>query len=251
MCDWFERSGVFNTCDKYFTIIMSLKEVNKRISSFEETMKEFQARLQDATACSPRGDTLQSLNKEFAEFQGSVSAELGVLKSELQSIQHRLNRQEEQIDEAEQYSRRNCLLLHGIPEEINEDSYDKVIKTLNEKLDVHIKLDDIDRCHRLGPLRRSASDVVSKGKRPIIVKLLRYHDRDRIWRKKRCLKGTGILVTESLTRTRQEILHRAREIFGLRRTWTQDGRIVLLQDNGHKSTITTMNQLTDVLSTAG
>ena len=49
------------------------------------------------------------------------------------------------IDRQEQYSRRNCLLLHGIEEESNENTDQCVIEVLCESMGETISIQDIDR----------------------------------------------------------------------------------------------------------
>ena len=82
------------------------------------------------------------------------------------------------LDRQEQYSRRNCLLLHNIPETSNENTDDLVIKTVNEELFEAITINEIDRSHRLGKFQ--AGKI-----RPVIVKFARYHTRNKIFRKKK------------------------------------------------------------------
>ena len=59
-----------------------------------------------------------------------------------------------EIDDLEQYSRRNCLVLHGVNESNNENTNEIIIKTFSEELGVEIKEDDLDRSHRLGKPKR-------------------------------------------------------------------------------------------------
>ena len=54
-----------------------------------------------------------------------------------------------QVDKQEQYSRRNCLLLHGIPENKNEKTDDLCLATINEHLELAITEVDIERTHRM------------------------------------------------------------------------------------------------------
>ena len=58
----------------------------------------------------------------------------------------------DEVDDLEQYSRRNCPLLHGMPE-CDEDSNEAVISVCNGKLELNISADDIDGSHRLGSSR--------------------------------------------------------------------------------------------------
>ena len=54
------------------------------------------------------------------------------------------------VDRQEQYSRRNCLLVHGTAETNDENTDDLVLKTINEKLDAEITENEIDMSHRIG-----------------------------------------------------------------------------------------------------
>ena len=54
------------------------------------------------------------------------------------------------IDNLEQYSQQNCLVLHGVNKSNNENTNEILIKTFSEELGVKIKEDNLDRSHRLG-----------------------------------------------------------------------------------------------------
>ena len=120
------------------------------------------------------------------------------------------------LDRQEQYSRRNCLLIHGLPESKKESADELVIDTIKEKMGEEI--DEIDPSHRLGATK-------SNGKtRPIIIKFARYNTRCRIFKIKKKLKGKSISVTESLTKKRMEALKKAREEYGFENVsyWRKD-----------------------------
>ena len=65
----------------------------------------------------------------------------------------RIDKLENLVGQQEQYSRSNCLLVHGIAEANDENTDDLVLKTINEKLDVDIAENEIDRPHRIGTKR--------------------------------------------------------------------------------------------------
>ena len=134
-------------------------------------------------------------------------------------------------DWQEQYSRRNCLLVHRIAETNDENTEDLVLKTINEKLHVDITENEIDRSHRIGRKKN--------GKRPwpIIVKLTRYNTRKKDFASKRKLKWTGVSITESLTAKRMEQLNKEREEHGFTNVWTTDGRILFKRPNENKSNL--------------
>ena len=70
---------------------------------------------------------------------------------------------EAQVDQQTQYSRRNCLLFHGIKEEKNEDTNSIIINTVKEEIDIEILSNDLDRSHRTG------NPKIKKKERQIIV----------------------------------------------------------------------------------
>ena len=106
-----------------------------------------------------------------------------------------LDKADRALDRQEQYSRRNCLLIHGIDEE-NQENIDEVeINVFKKEMDK----EDIDRSHHLGNRKPDKSKP-----RPIIIKFSRYYVGAKIFKNKRKLKGKRISVTESLTKTRME-----------------------------------------------
>ena len=52
-------------------------------------------------------------------------------------------------DEAAQYSRRNCLIISGIPELKKDDTEKTVINIAGKWLDIQLDIGKIDRMHRL------------------------------------------------------------------------------------------------------
>ena len=154
-------------------------------------------------------------------------------------------------DAQEQYSRRNCLLLHGIPEtELDSDA--AVMSVCSEKLGVQLTKASIDRSHRLGYRPNTSHDNrprSSTGRdkpRPIIIKLTSYDTRRTIFAAKRKLKGTKLVITENLTKTRAQLLKKAREMDNVEHAWTIDGRIVCLLRSGIKETVVNESELSNL-----
>ena len=90
----------------------------------------------------------------------------------------------EVVEKQEQYSRRNCLLLHGIHEKKQENTDELCIKAINDNLDLDINNRDINRTHHIGNPRNT-----DEKPRPIIIKLVRYNDKKKIFDSKKKLKG--------------------------------------------------------------
>ena len=60
----------------------------------------------------------------------------------------RIDKFENSVDWKERNSRRNCLSVHEIKEKNDENTNDLVLKAINEKLDVDITKNEIDRSHK-------------------------------------------------------------------------------------------------------
>ena len=125
-----------------------------------------------------------------------------------------------EVDNLQQYSRCNCLLFHGITESSDEDTDELVIDQCNEKLNLSITRDMLERTHRLG-------STPAQGGKPsaIIVKLCSYRNRRLVFINKKRLKGTGVTITESLMKDRVELVKEVHKIVGDGNTWTSDGNV--------------------------
>ena len=136
---------------------------------------------------------------------------------------------ESKIDRQEQYFRQNCIMIHGIAGNKEENTDQKAIDFINDNLDIKIDEIDIDRSHRIGRY-----DNAKKKARPIIAKLARYNVRGRVFCEKRKLRGTGKSITESLTTKRIGLLNNAREKYGFNIVWSYDGKILYKVNNDLK-----------------
>ena len=139
----------------------------------------------------------------------------------MSKINESIEELESKIDLQEQYSRRNCILIHGIAENKEENTDQQAIDFINDNLDIKIDEIDIGRFHRIGRYDKS-----KKKARPIIMKLARYSVTGRVFREKRKLKGTGKSIAESLTKKRIDQLNDAREKYGFSNVWSYDGKIL-------------------------
>ena len=166
-------------------------------------------------------DELEKERKEKDELINSLQIEVSSLKVEVKNL-------EKNPDDQERYSRRNCLLIHGLNKTKTKDTKEMVLDVINDKLNMEMSQVSIDRSHRLGKRK-------GPGQKPraIIVKFTRYKDRHLVFRNKKLLKGSGISVTESLTLKRVEHLKKAREQHGFADAWTLDGKIMFKGNDGN------------------
>ncbi|KAI8486039.1 hypothetical protein Bbelb_361390 [Branchiostoma belcheri] len=153
-------------------------------------------------------------------------------KSEFNTLQTKVNN-------LEQYSRRNCAIISGIPETPGERSTDNpVLSVANDtlKCDPPLNINDIDRSHRLGKPRGDGKP------RPIIVKFCSYRSKAALMRAKTsgraALKENGIFVNENLTKANMDLLKDARSLVKMKllnQAWSYDGKIFVKtpQDHGN------------------
>ena len=87
-------------------------------------------------------DELEKERKEKDELINSLQIEVSSLKVEVKNL-------EKKTDGQEQYSHRNCLLIHGLNEIKIEDTDEVVLDVINDKLKMEMSQGSIDRSHRL------------------------------------------------------------------------------------------------------
>jgi uncharacterized protein YdcH (DUF465 family) len=109
------------------------------------------------------------------------------LKSELLACKRKLNILEDQ-------SRQCNLLFTGIKERNGESqpTLSDEISSILSKMNIPNNTIRISRQYRVGPLHTSEP-------RPVRVQFASVHDRDQVWKARRCLKGTSIYVNEDFS----------------------------------------------------
>ena len=124
------------------------------------------------------------------------------LQNQLTKCQNDYSDLHEKMNLLESYSRRNNLIFEGLPENKNEDlnrSLRQILSDLSLDLDMLIVA-----CHRLGPYNHK-----SMKPRAIIVKFMKFTDRNAVWGKRTLLKGTKTWIKEDyphdIEKRRQEL----------------------------------------------
>ena len=165
--------------------------------------------------------------KEYEEGRAKMNEIIGNLQSGVRTLSSKVSKPKKQADQQEQYSRRNCLLVHGIKEVRGKATDDIIIETISQNLDIDIAPHNIKRSHRSSQSRQPGEKP-----HPVIVKFVRCNDRTKIFRNKKKLKGKKISITESLTASRMEKLKEARELHDFCNVWTNNDKIFCkLEDN--------------------
>ena len=114
--------------------------------------------------------------KEKAELLTNIEfmqGEVNDPKREDEKLSARVKQLEEQLetktDESEQYSRRECLVITGIPESKQDDTRAIINNFCRDKLGVELMQRDLARTHRLGSKKEDVNGKLTN--RPIIAEI--------------------------------------------------------------------------------
>lgn len=210
------------------------KSMDQMMQVFGQRMAAFEERQGTKSSLSD-ADPLAS---EFAEFKAFVMASL-------QALQAQIGLLTKQVDQQEMRGRRKILLLHGLQEEQKENTSALVVATLVERLKlVNLTVSDLVRCHRMG--RATSGDKP----RPILFKLRDDSTRGKIWSSKTSLKGTGISLSEFLTKMRHDVYMAARQKYGITKCWTMDGFVFVIGPDGTRHRVSCNGDLAGIVTKA-
>ncbi|XP_035699286.1 uncharacterized protein LOC118431946 [Branchiostoma floridae] len=199
----------------------------------------------EATLLDPLKSEIQGLKQQFGKFaeeQAVIKSTVAHLENKVEEAAVSIHQHSRRLNELEQYSRRNCLLLHGATTS-DSDSVSVVLDLAKNKLGVTLSESEIDRAHPL-PGRKESN---SGRKPPIVIKFVSYNTRNKIFTAKSKLKGSGMYITEHLTRENAQLLRETRAKLGT--AWSFDGRIFCLVD-GVKKKISCLEDLDSITSTS-
>ena len=209
-------------------IIIEMESMKKRLAVYESNY-ENKSKNPRSDAASKICVTGVSKNDEQKNELNGMKEALLKLQQMIDSTMKRLSAVERRQDDLEQYSRSNCLVIHGC-ENVPKSKPGKyleienfVCNTLNEhlQLDSPLQANDLDIAHPLP----------SKKGTPVIVKFIRRTQKNEVYRKKRLLKGTKMIITESLTKRRLQLLEKARLEFKQCPIWSWTGEIFVFHNN--------------------
>ena len=160
---------------------------------------------------------------QLEDVSGVRAAIITNLQKENSNLKNELDLVRAMADRNEQKSRASCLLLHGVPEEENEDTDNVALDIIKNQIGVDISISDIERSHRVGS--KKAKQTRKSKHRPLIMGFASMRKRMEVFASKKKLKSKEILLTESLTKFRYELLKKAKMKFGVKNKWTSEGRI--------------------------
>ena len=116
--------------------------------------------------------------------EGAEAEKVKELEKVIENLNEKIIKLDYRIVECEQYSRRENLVITGIPESVEDVSdLENVVVSTFKKLGINIRVEDISACHRLGPYRRNSyhprSVIVRFVNRKLVY--LGLNRRDKLW----------------------------------------------------------------------
>ncbi|GFS06912.1 hypothetical protein ElyMa_002976000 [Elysia marginata] len=149
-------------------ILVAIQQLGNRFDSVDTKISNIDSNVQEMKA---QNVQLQDQIKDLV----SANTEL---KQENDELQKRLKTLEDKMDDVEARSRRNNILVHGLPPDNEQETWDDCEKVVRKMINNHLEIDDasiqIDRAHRL----RS-----NNGTGAIIVRITHYKDKENIMKK--------------------------------------------------------------------
>ena len=147
--------------------------------------------------------TLLAKGTEISKLQHDTS----VNDKSVKALKNRVSTLEADVEEFEQYKRRNNLRISGISEEENEDIFKKLKDLCNDKLDCDIVDEDIIQVKRMGK--------PGKPNRQVLVEFSSLRIQQKVFAAKKKLKPVtnttqSIWLNEDLSPKRSQILYSAR-----------------------------------------
>ena len=190
----------------------------------------------------------------LGELMRTAVAEMMAAKdTEIAELKDQLRRTNDQLNDLEQYSRRLCMNISGIPETAGE-STDRIVTDLAKMAGVTVTPADIDRTHRIGK--------PSDGKnRNIIVRFTNFPKRQELYnarrelRKPRPVRGSTVTsetagktyLSDNLTRQNQHTMFVARgmkKAGKIHSAWTDVGKMkIRLREGGPTTVIRSLDDL--------
>ena len=137
-----------------------------------------------------------TLERKLSTLQGKFT----LLESELLISKHVTKALEIQLDDANQYSRRNCLILNDIKTD-KKDLKEHVKRIISEDLGLPTAATDIDRVHRIGHIDTDHQT------QPTIIKFNTFTERSNVYKAQKKTKKMKIAL--NLTKRRSKLLNMA------------------------------------------
>ena len=217
----------------------------------DEKLNPLSEQLKEALA------TVKTLNTKIEQMEdtfGTLQEENKALKQEQVSLKAQVLRSANDL-KLEQYTRRDCLEIRGIPlpEDLRVEDTNDIVLQLSQKMGIPLERNDISVSHRIRSSRASVDPA-------IIVKFVRREMRESLYRSRKRLKSITtadlgfsvdkkIFINESLTPKNKELFKdclKFKNDKSYKFLWTNAGKIFLRRNAD--SPVIPINSFADITS---
>ena len=233
--------------EKIENLTTLVKNVNQKLDKAESRMSAFESQLTDMSVkiseMSKCNDEMNTTLKNFSKNVCAVEKRMTDCEMKLNNLDKMQKLVSDRLVKLETYSRRDNLLLDGVPEAasgVREDCKKLVLGIIANNL----KLPDIDgtrivSCYRSGPppSQRQRKNNVP---RSILFQLQFLGDRERIWKARFNLRGSKMFINEDFP---QEVQQRRKTLFPVLKHVQKSGKGGFLR--GDRLHITEKNPATN------
>lgn len=233
---------------KYITVKDLRSILDEKLAPIKSEVSELRGQLEETNkfldlANAKYEEAMNTLSKHN-EVQKEITAENKILKSAMQSLEGKVYRMQAELNDIEQYSRRECLEIQGIPlpkDGGHAEDTNQIITKIGELMSVEIDEVDISVSHRL-PVSRNYKG--NRSEPAIIAKFVRRDVKEQFYRARKELKNlttkdlgydisNNIYINESLTESNKALFKecvKAKKEMGFTFIWTSNGKIFLRKD---------------------
>lgn len=190
----------------------------------------------------PVADKYDSLNSKVKALEAELvssaeryASDLKALRAKNEELANNNDKLFEELDNLQQYGRRETVVIHNVPMDPNEKCIDVVCDFLRGRMGINFRRDEISTTHRLW------FPGCNEKCPPIYVKFLPRDLKHHVMKKRRNLSGQcnrfgeRFFIVESLTPFRRELLeYTKKQLHDWKFIWTMNGNIMARKDRGDK-----------------
>lgn len=192
-------------------------------------------------------EVLKAINELKSDYN-LLRDENTVLKQRVNELQNRIAVIDNDCEGLKQYLRRDLLELHGIPQNLEENT-DDLVQHVAELAEINLDVSDISISHRL-PAKRGKTAA-------IIVKFTRRKVRDNIYNNRYKLRGkttsdlgftqsNRIYINESFTAKSKQLFYEVKtyqKSHNFKYIWSRNGSVYLRKNDDHTTETVRFNSL--------
>lgn len=216
------------------TKAVSGEAIQSRVDKLEANLKLGLSDLKNQLVTEKPGAS-RSRSKSTTDLEASLLEKISCFEhnvlQELEALRQDIKNMETKSSDSKQDEMCNNLIINGIPESQSENAPREVCKLVKQHLKIDISTIDIDYCYRLG--RPDPQKV-----RPVAVRFVNRWVRDDIFKTKKNLKGSGLVITEQLIYKNLLLFKKVRSSVGVKNCWTFNGKVFVLCNNQKKNKYT-------------